>query len=79
MRGSDIDMRLFARKAGASVIFPAGSVVFCKGDPGPCMFVVQSGVIEMVIGENCRGLRRQRGDRIHVDDRRFAALGDRSP
>src|ERR1700729_1790388 len=51
MSGTDIDMRLFAKKAGASVNFPAGSVVFNKGDPGTSMFVVQSGVIEMVIGE----------------------------
>jgi CRP/FNR family transcriptional regulator, cyclic AMP receptor protein len=50
MDGHDIDMRLFARKAGTSIHFPAGSVVFNKGDPGSTMFVVQSGVIEMVIG-----------------------------
>ena len=49
--GSDIDMRLFARKAGVSINFPAGSIVFNKGDSGPCMYVVQSGIIEMVIGE----------------------------
>ena len=49
--GGDIDMRLFAKKAGASINFPTGSVVFNKGDPGECMYVVQSGVIEMVIGE----------------------------
>jgi CRP-like cAMP-binding protein len=51
MSGGDIDMRLFAKKAGASINFPAGSVVFNKGDPGECMYVVQSGVVEMVIGE----------------------------
>jgi CRP-like cAMP-binding protein len=51
MDGSAIDMRLFAKKAGASINFPAGSVVFNKGDPGDCMYVVQSGVIEMVIGD----------------------------
>jgi CRP/FNR family cyclic AMP-dependent transcriptional regulator len=51
MDSNDIDMRLFARKAGTSLNFPAGSVVFNKGDPGATMFVVQSGVIEMVIGE----------------------------
>ena len=51
MSGSDIDMRLFAKKAGASLSYPAGSVIFNKGDPGECMYVVQSGVIEMVIGE----------------------------
>ena len=49
--GNDIDMRLFAKKAGASVMFSAGSIVFNKGDAGACMYVVQSGVIEMVIGE----------------------------
>ena len=51
MNSNDIDMRLFARKAGTSIHFPAGSVVFNKGDPGSTMYVVQSGVIEMVIGE----------------------------
>jgi CRP-like cAMP-binding protein len=51
MSGNAIDMRLFARSAGANVNFPAGSVVFNKGDAGSCMYVVQSGVIEMVIGD----------------------------
>jgi CRP/FNR family cyclic AMP-dependent transcriptional regulator len=47
----DIDMRMFAQRAGANVTFPAGSIVFNKGDPGSCMYIVQSGVIEMTIGE----------------------------
>jgi CRP-like cAMP-binding protein len=47
----EIDMRAFARGAGANVSFPAGSVVFNKGDPGTCMYVVHSGVVEMVIGD----------------------------
>ena len=51
MSGTEIDMRLFAKKAGTSLNFPAGSVVFNKGDPGECMYVVQSGVIEMTIGD----------------------------
>jgi CRP-like cAMP-binding protein len=51
MAANDLDMRLFARSAGANVNFPAGSVVFNKGDAGSCMYVVQSGVIEMVIGD----------------------------
>jgi len=51
MSGDDIDMRMFAQRAGASVTYPAGSVVFNQGDPGSCMYVVQSGVIEMVIGD----------------------------
>jgi CRP-like cAMP-binding protein len=46
-----IDMRLFAKKAGTSLTFAPGSTVFHKGDAGECMFVVQSGVIEMVIGD----------------------------
>jgi CRP/FNR family cyclic AMP-dependent transcriptional regulator len=33
------------------VTYGAGSVVFNKGDPGSCMYVVQSGLIEMVIGD----------------------------
>jgi CRP/FNR family cyclic AMP-dependent transcriptional regulator len=48
---NEIDMRLFAKKAGASVTFGPGSIVFNKGDVGACMYVVQSGVIEMVIGD----------------------------
>ena len=51
MSGNEIDMRLFARSAGANMSFPAGGVVFNKGDPGSCMYIVQSGLIEMVIGD----------------------------
>ena len=49
--GQDIDMRAFARGAGPNLTFAAGSIVFNKGDAGSCMYVVQSGMIEMVIGE----------------------------
>src|SRR5262245_2172788 len=48
---ADVDMRSFARSAGANISFPAGTVVFSQGDPGTCMYVVQSGIIEMVIGD----------------------------
>ncbi len=48
---TEIDMRVFARGAGVTTTFPAGSVVFSRGDAGDCMYVVQSGVIEMVIGD----------------------------
>ena len=51
MSGTEIDMRLFAKKAGTSLNFAAGGVVFNRGDPGECMYVVQSGVIEMTIGD----------------------------
>ena len=51
MNGNEIDMRMFAQRAGASVTYAAGSMVFNQGDPGTCMYVVQSGVIEMMIGD----------------------------
>ena len=51
MNGNVIDMRMFAQRAGASVSYPAGSIVFKKDDPGSCMYIVQSGVIEMIIGD----------------------------
>jgi len=44
-------MRRFARQAGVNISFSAGSTVFRQGDPGDCMYIVQSGVIEMVIGD----------------------------
>ena len=47
----DIDMRTFAKSAGATVKVPAGSVVFNKGDAGDCMYIVQAGVIDMMIGD----------------------------
>ena len=47
----EIDMRQFARSRGATLSFTPGTVVFNRGDPGNCMYIVQSGVIEMVIGD----------------------------
>jgi CRP-like cAMP-binding protein len=46
-----IDMRTFARGAGATVTYPVGATIFQKGDPGSCMYIVQFGVIDMVIGD----------------------------
>lgn len=46
---SEYDMRQMARGTGRSVAFTAGSTVFREGDPGATMFVVQSGVVEMVL------------------------------
>jgi CRP-like cAMP-binding protein len=51
MSATDIDMRQFARSAGANISFGAGGVVFNKGDAGQCMYIVQSGIIEMMIGD----------------------------
>lgn len=47
----DIDMRTFAKSAGATVTVPAGGIVFSKGDAGACMYIVQAGVIDMLIGD----------------------------
>ena len=51
MNDNEIDMRMFAQRIGASVTFSAGSIVFNKGDAGSCMYIVQSGLIEMLIGD----------------------------
>jgi CRP-like cAMP-binding protein len=51
MNGKEIDMRQFAKGAGATINFGAGNIVFNQGDPGRCMYIVQSGTIEMVIGD----------------------------
>src|SRR5262249_21304944 len=48
---SEIDMRTFARQAGINIAYPVGSTVFNRGDPGDCMYIVQSGIVEMVIGD----------------------------
>jgi CRP/FNR family transcriptional regulator, cyclic AMP receptor protein len=48
---TDIDMRAYAKGAGVNVAFPEGSIVFREGDPGSCMYVVQSGVVEILIDD----------------------------
>jgi CRP-like cAMP-binding protein len=48
---TDIDMRAFAKSAGATVKVATGAVVFTKGEIGDCMYIVQSGVIDMMIGD----------------------------
>jgi CRP/FNR family cyclic AMP-dependent transcriptional regulator len=45
----DINMQMFARNAGINMAFPAGSVIFKEGEPGNCLYVIQSGVVEMLI------------------------------
>ena len=47
----NLDMRQMARNIGATINFPAGSVVFNTGDAGNCMYIVQSGMLEMTIGD----------------------------
>ena len=48
---ADIDMRAFAKGAGATIKVPAGGTVFSQGEAGDCMYIVQSGAIDMVIGD----------------------------
>lgn len=45
-----IDMRTFAKGVGVSITFKAGNTVFNRGEAGDCMYVVQSGLIDMMIG-----------------------------
>lgn len=47
----DIDMRQFARNVGTNMSVAAGQIIFNKGDPGQCMYIVQSGSIEILIGD----------------------------
>jgi CRP-like cAMP-binding protein len=47
----EIDMRTFANGAGATIHVAPGGIVFTKGEPGDCMYIVQSGTIDMVIGD----------------------------
>jgi len=47
----EIDMRTFAKGAGATIHVAPGGIVFNKGEQGDCMYIVQSGVIDMVIGD----------------------------
>jgi hypothetical protein len=82
MNGNEIDMRMFAQRAGATVTFSAGSIVFNKGEPGSCMYIVQSGLIEMLIGdkviESC-GPNEAIGFMSMVDGApRSSTLSDRS-
>ena len=51
METKQIDMRQFARSAGATISFGTGNVIFKQGDSGKCMYILQSGVIEMMIGD----------------------------
>lgn len=75
-------MRMFAKNAGVNMTFPAGGVVFNQGDPGDCMYIVQSGVIEMVIGEKvvevC-GPNEAIGFMSIIDQRKFRFMVDEIP
>jgi CRP/FNR family cyclic AMP-dependent transcriptional regulator len=68
---ADIDMRTFAKNAGASIKVPAGGIIFSKGEAGDCMYIVQSGAIDMMIGDTvieCIGPNEALGFMSMVDD-----------
>jgi CRP/FNR family transcriptional regulator, cyclic AMP receptor protein len=44
----EINMQVFAKNAGTNMSFSPGSIVFKEGDAGNCVYVVQSGVIEIL-------------------------------
>jgi CRP/FNR family cyclic AMP-dependent transcriptional regulator len=69
---AEIDMRAFAKSAGATVKVPAGAIVFSQGEAGDWMYIVQSGSIEMVIGDKIIetiGANEALGFMSMVDDR----------
>ena len=47
----EIDIRQFARSVGTNMTVQPGQIVFSRGDPGQCMYIIQSGAIEIVIGD----------------------------
>ena len=44
----EINMTMFARNAGTNMSYPAGAIVFKEGDAGNHVYVVQSGVVEIL-------------------------------
>jgi hypothetical protein len=73
----DIDMRMFAQRAGASVTYAAGSVVFNKGDPGSCMYVVQSGELR-ALRDGRNGTAHPRHGAADVDQAALARKASRT-
>ncbi|MEM9473592.1 MAG: cyclic nucleotide-binding domain-containing protein [Pseudomonadota bacterium] len=48
---SDINMCAFAEKMGVSKKYKQGDVIFTRGDDGDCMFIVQSGSVELRVDD----------------------------
>jgi len=51
METMTLDMRTFAAATGTTMTLKAGSIVFSQGDPPGPMYVVQSGEIEVLVGD----------------------------
>src|SRR5437868_639994 len=48
---ADIDMRMFARNAGTTMTYPPGAIIFREGDSGNHVYIIQSGVVDIVAGD----------------------------
>ena len=48
---NDVNMQVFSRDVGVAMTLPAGHVVFRQGDPAGPMFVIQSGTVEILLGD----------------------------
>ena len=42
-------MQMFARSTGINMAYQAGATIFQEGEAGNCLYVVQSGTVEMLI------------------------------
>jgi CRP/FNR family cyclic AMP-dependent transcriptional regulator len=47
-KDTEINMQMFAKNAGVTMAFPAGAVIFTEGEVAKNVYVVQSGLIEIV-------------------------------
>ena len=43
------DMRGYAKSAGQSVVLHESDILFNQGDLGDCLYIVQSGLVELII------------------------------
>ena len=48
---AEINLQMFARNAGTTMTFSSGSFVFKECDTGNCVYIAQSGLIEIVAGD----------------------------
>ena len=56
---TEINMLMFARNAGTNMAYAPGSVIFREGDPGNCVYIVQSGVVEILTHDKVVDICRQ--------------------
>ena len=80
---SDIDMRTFARGAGVNMSFAPGDVIFREGDAGDCLYIIQSGSVDMsVIDHKQRTSTARVSEQAEVsviNERKFQFMVDEVP